>query len=58
VQVVKYLSRDGHIPAANLSAAGYGASRPRAANDSQGGHAKNRRVEIILQQKAMSQSVQ
>ncbi len=58
VQVVEYLGRDGHIPAANLSAAGYGASRPRAANDSQSGRAKNRRVEIILQQKAMSQSVQ
>jgi chemotaxis protein MotB len=58
VQVVKYLSRYGHIPAANLSAAGYGASRPRAVNDSQSGRAKNRRVEIILQQKAKSQSVQ
>jgi chemotaxis protein MotB len=58
VQVVEYLSRDGHIPAASLSAAGYGASRPRAANDSQSGRAKNRRVEIILQQKAKSQSVQ
>jgi chemotaxis protein MotB len=58
VQVVKYLNRSGHIPAANLSAAGYGASRPRATNDSQSGRAKNRRVEIILQQKAKSQSVQ
>jgi chemotaxis protein MotB len=58
VQVVKYLSGDGNISAANLSAAGYGASRPRAANDSQSGRAKNRRVEIILQQKAKSQSVQ
>jgi chemotaxis protein MotB len=58
VQVVKYLSRHGDVPARNLSAAGYGASRPRAENDTKSGRSKNRRVEIILQQKAKSQSAQ
>ncbi len=58
VQVVKYLQQHGDIPAQNLSAAGYGASKPRAANDSEAGRSKNRRVEIILQQKAASQNVQ
>jgi chemotaxis protein MotB len=58
VQVVKYLYGTGGIPARHLSAAGYGASRPRESNDSESGRSKNRRVEIILQQKAQSQFVQ
>jgi chemotaxis protein MotB len=55
ISVVKYLHQKGNIPPRNLSAAGYGASRPRALNDSQLGRSKNRRVEIILQQQAPSQ---
>lgn len=58
VEVVKYLSRNGDVPARNLSAAGYGASRPRAENDSKSGRSKNRRVAIILQQKVKSQPAQ
>jgi chemotaxis protein MotB len=54
VQVVKYLQKTGDIPAGNLSAAGYGASKPREPNDSEVGRSRNRRVEIILQQKAQS----
>lgn len=55
VQVVKFLQMNGGIPARHLSAAGYGASRPRESNNTQIGRTKNRRVEIILQQKAQSQ---
>lgn len=56
ISVVKYLQRRG-IPAHYLSAAGYGASKPRGANDSESNRSQNRRVEIILQQKAPSYSV-
>jgi len=58
VQVVKYLQSYGGIPAHHLSAAGYGASKPRETNDSETGRSKNRRVEIILQQEVQSQLVQ
>lgn len=56
ISVVKYLQIRG-IPAQHLSAAGYGASKPRVANDSEHSRSRNRRVEIILQQKAPSYSV-
>jgi chemotaxis protein MotB len=56
ISVVKYFQRRG-IPPHFLSAAGYGASKPRAANDLERHRSKNRRVEIILQQKAPSYSV-
>ncbi len=58
VQVVKYLHVYGGIPAQHLSAAGYGASKPRESNDLEMGRSKNRRVEIILKKEAQSQSVQ
>jgi len=58
IEVVKYLQTYGKITARNLSAAGYGASKPRGANDSEAGRSKNRRVEIILQQEAQSQYAQ
>ncbi len=58
VQVVKYLQVQGSIPAKHLSAAGYGASKPRESNDTEIGRSKNRRVEIILQQEVQSQFVQ
>lgn len=51
ISVVKYLNRKGGIPANSISAAGYGASRPRVANDTKENRSKNRRVEIILQRK-------
>lgn len=49
VNVVKYFVERG-IPAKRLSAAGYGASKPRVPNDSDIQRSKNRRVEIILGQ--------
>jgi flagellar motor protein MotB len=36
------------VPAARLSAVGYGDSRPVAPNDTAEGKAKNRRVEIVF----------
>lgn len=58
ISVVKYMQNSGGIAPQNLSAAGYGASKPRVANDSEKNRSKNRRVEIILQHKAQSNSVQ
>ncbi len=56
ISVVKHMQSNGTIPPQHLSAAGYGASKPRVANDSKENRSKNRRVEIILQQRAPSNS--
>ncbi len=56
ISVVKHMQFKGAIPPQRLSAAGYGASKPRVANDSEENRSKNRRVEIILQQRAPSNS--
>jgi chemotaxis protein MotB len=48
VNVVKYFVERVGIPPQLLSAAGYGESRPREADDSASAHSRNRRVEIIL----------
>jgi chemotaxis protein MotB len=48
VNVVKYFSDRAGIAPDLLSAAGYGESRPREANDSPAARSRNRRVEIIL----------
>ncbi|MBI5895897.1 MAG: flagellar motor protein MotB [Desulfobacterales bacterium] len=50
IGVVDYFINRGGIQASLLSAAGYGAFRPRASNDSEAQRAANRRVEIILGQ--------
>jgi chemotaxis protein MotB len=48
INVVKFLIEQG-VPAASLSAAGYGAHDPVADNGLVDGRAKNRRIEIVLQ---------
>ncbi|MBR9979404.1 MAG: flagellar motor protein MotB [Desulfatitalea sp.] len=48
VQVVRFLIDTSDIPAAHMAAAGYGPSRPRAANATEAGRGVNRRVAIIL----------
>jgi len=48
IVVVKFLIDNGNIEPHRLSAAGYGDSKPRVANDSPANRAINRRVEIIL----------
>ena len=45
---VRTLEATGMVPAARLSAVGYGDSRPVAPNDTKEGKAKNRRVEIVF----------
>jgi chemotaxis protein MotB len=50
IGVVNYFSNQGGIPASRLSAAGYGAFKPRGGNDNEAQRAANRRVEIILGQ--------
>lgn len=49
--VVRLLIRDGMTPQ-KLAAAGFGAYRPRAGNDSVSGRSKNRRVEIVVLRKS------
>lgn len=49
VSVVKYMIEKGGFAPMRMSAAGYGDSRPRVANDSPADRAKNRRVEIVLE---------
>jgi chemotaxis protein MotB len=49
ISVVKYLINNGGIDPRRLSAAGYGDSKPRVANDTDSDRNKNRRVEIILE---------
>jgi len=46
--VVNFLISQG-IPAANISAKGFGDTRPVASNDTPEGRAKNRRIEITIQ---------
>ncbi|MEO8595738.1 MAG: OmpA family protein [Candidatus Solibacter sp.] len=45
--VREYLQSQG-VPAANLSAVGYGKTRPVASNDSASGRQQNRRVEMVV----------
>lgn len=47
-QVTRYFIEVQQIPAARLSAAGYAASKPLAANDSARHRALNRRVDIVI----------
>ena len=48
IAVVKYFIEQGGIAPQMLSAAGYGAARPRFANDSPAHRTGNRRVEILI----------
>jgi OOP family OmpA-OmpF porin len=45
--VVAYLVKAG-IASARLKWKGYGDSRPAAANDTEEGRAKNRRIELVI----------
>ena len=48
VNVVRYLSETGGVPAKRLAAAGYSQFKPVAANTTPKGRAANRRIEILL----------
>ena len=45
---VVHIFLDAGVPAQNISAAGFGDSRPRASNDDDEGRALNRRIEIVM----------
>jgi len=47
-EVVTFLISQG-VPAASISAKGFGDTRPVASNDTPQGRAQNRRIEITIQ---------
>ena len=47
-QVIGYLQNDLGLPAARLSAAGYGEFHPRASNGDEAGRTRNRRVDLVV----------
>lgn len=49
ISVLRYFQETGGIPAARLSAAGFGEHQPREVNDTPEGRRGNRRVEIIFE---------
>ena len=53
--VVRYLIEEGGVDRANLSAVGYADMRPIASNDTEKGRTANRRIEITLYPKDLSE---
>ena len=53
--VVRYLIEEGGVDRANLSAVGYADTRPVASNDTEEGRTANRRIEISLYPKDLSE---
>ncbi|MER3423282.1 MAG: hypothetical protein C4293_08670, partial [Nitrospiraceae bacterium] len=55
--VVRYLIEEGGVDRGNLSAVGYGDTRPVAENETEEGRAANRRIEIVLYPKDLTEIV-
>jgi flagellar motor protein MotB len=53
--VVRYLIDQGGVDRQHLSAVGYADTRPQASNETEAGRASNRRIEIVLYPKDLSQ---
>jgi chemotaxis protein MotB len=53
--VVRYLIEEGGVDRANLSAVGYADTKPIASNDTEEGRTANRRIEIALYPKDLSE---
>jgi len=53
--VVRYLIEKGGVNRASLSAVGYAENRPVASNGTLDGQAENRRIEIVLYPKDISE---
>ena len=53
--VVRYLIEEGGIDRGNLSAVGYANTRPAASNDTEDGRTANRRIEIVLYPKDLTE---
>jgi chemotaxis protein MotB len=57
VNVVRYLTETGKVPARNVIAAGYGQWHPVTTNANPKGRAANRRIEILLTPQVVPQQV-
>ncbi|MBP9636603.1 MAG: OmpA family protein, partial [Nitrospira sp.] len=55
VMVVRIFSELYEVPISHLSATGFADSKPVATNDTPEGRTKNRRVEIIILEKSLSE---
>lgn len=53
--VIRYLIENGGVGRANISAGGYADTRPVASNDTDEGRTSNRRIEIVLYPKDLSE---
>ncbi len=53
--VIRYLIENGGVGRANISAGGYADTRPVASNDTEEGRTSNRRIEIVLYPKDLSE---
>lgn len=53
--VVRYLIEEGGVNPANLSAVGYADTQPIASNETEAGRTANRRIEIVLYPKDLSE---
>ncbi len=53
--VVRFLIEKGGVDAANLSAVGYADTRPVAGNDTEDGRTSNRRIEIVMYPKDLTE---
>ena len=53
--VIRYLIENGGVGRANISAGGYADTRPVATNDTDEGRTSNRRIEIVLYPKDLSE---
>lgn len=48
VSVMRFLKKGDHMPLERMAAAGYGAMKPLAANTTEAGRTRNRRVDFVL----------
>jgi outer membrane protein OmpA-like peptidoglycan-associated protein len=57
-QVAAYLTKDGGLPAANITSAGFGKTRPVDDNKTAKGRQRNRRVELIISGEVIGTKIQ
>jgi outer membrane protein OmpA-like peptidoglycan-associated protein len=57
-EVAAYLAKDGGLPAANITSAGFGKTRPVDDNSTAKGRQRNRRVELIISGEVIGTKIQ